>query len=102
MRLRDWIERGRATRPPEVIPLLVVGLVASTVGFTAAGWIVGILGVVWFLVTDPGVVATWELWAAVGTLLLFAPVVVIGWWAVRLLVGSWVRAQTPDPPSLDR
>jgi hypothetical protein len=36
----------------------------------------------------------------VPTMLALVPVIVVGWWAVRLLVGAWVRAQPPDP--LDR
>ena len=76
---------------------MLVGLVAMLVAHVAIGWIVALISIVWAVFAEPEVFGEWPTWLLVVATAVLSVVVVLGWWAVRLLVGSWVRAQPLDP-----
>lgn len=93
-----WLRRRRPlTAPPPAAPLMVVGLVALLVAHVAILWIVALISIAWAVVAQPEVFREWSMWLGVGATAALGVAVFVGWWAVRLLVGSWVRAQPPDP-----
>ena len=93
--------RGRppVTTPPEVIPLVVLGIVALLVAQLALGFFAMVVLVAVALVpgggsypVTPGTVAVTAAVLLVNLLLL-----VLGWRFVRRLVAGWVRRQPPEP-----
>lgn len=70
------------------------------VAHLVVAWIAVLITGVYRLAQEPEWLGDWRVWVAAAAMLALVPVIVIGWWAVRLLVGAWVRAQPPDP--LDR
>ena len=91
--------RPRVTTPPEAIPLVVLGMVATIVAWLAidlAGALYGLAAVL-----APGGEslprAPWLLAAGAAGLVLNAVLLVLGWKLVRRLTAGWVRRQPPDP-----
>ena len=89
--------RPRVTNPPEVIPLVVIGIVAFLVAQLAIGLFVSVVVIAYVLLPGgesihPG----WLLPSAV----VFVPAVVLlvlGWKFVRRPIAGWFRRQPPQP-----
>jgi hypothetical protein len=91
--------RPRVTTPPEVIPLVVLGIVALLVAQLALGFFALVVLIAVALVpgggaypVTPGTVA-----ATAAVLLVNLLLLVLGWRFVRRLVAGWVRRQPPEP-----
>jgi hypothetical protein len=98
MRLREWVRRGRITTPPEVIPLVVVGIVAMLVAHLALSVIGAVVAIVYALFTEPEILWDEEVLPAYAVLAAAGGLLVGGWRLVRRLVAGWFRRQPPDPP----
>ena len=94
------MRRRNLTRPPDVVALVVIGLVATFVGANAIAvavaavhlvrWVVG--SPVWDRGDDFGAADT-ALTGAISLALLF-----VGLLALRKIVALWTKAQDPDSP----
>jgi hypothetical protein len=87
--------RRRFTTSPEVVPILVIAVVAMFVAQLA----IGVVAIAWTLLpggeslpADAGLLA-----AGAAALALSALIMVLGWWFVRRLVAGWFRRQPPEP-----
>jgi ammonia channel protein AmtB len=96
MGLRRWVRARRITTPPEVVPLIVIGVVAIWVAWAVFDALNGILGAVEVIVgvAEEDV----SLLASIAGAVLATLAAVLGSYLLRRLVAGWVRRQPPDPP----
>jgi hypothetical protein len=95
MRLREWVRRGRATTPPPVLPLVLLGVLAIAVTYAVIEVLAGVVLFVETLVGDDEDVSA--LGVALGAALQ-AVIAVAGCWLLRRFTAEWARRQPPDPP----
>jgi hypothetical protein len=91
--------RRRVTTPPEVVPLLVIAVVAVFVAQLTIGVFGSVAAIAWTLLPGGESLPAHPAWLAAGaaTLALSALLMVLGWWCVRRLVTGWFRRQPPEP-----
>jgi hypothetical protein len=99
MRLREWVRRGRVTTtPPEAIPLVVIGPVASLVAQLAIGFFGSLVLAIGELFVEPSYFWHPRILLLVPSQILLGVLMVLGWRFVRRLVAGWFRRQPPEPP----
>ena len=91
--------RPRFTNPPEVVPLLVLGLVTLVIAQLALGLFLAVAALVYLMLPGGEAVPTHAGWwlSGAAVLVLFGMLVVAGWKFVRLLTAAWFHGQRPEP-----